>query len=79
LTKLRRGTGACQSSLVIDGGQQHSHLVKLAPVSDQHTALPMPDIGVRGEILALDNAGSWTNHDRADDIELANLVVPRVG
>jgi hypothetical protein len=33
-------------------------LVKLAPVSDQHTALPMPDIGVRGEILALDNAGS---------------------
>jgi hypothetical protein len=44
---------------VIDGGQRHSHLVKLAPMWDQQTV--------------------WTDQDRADDIELANVVVPRVG
>jgi streptogramin lyase len=43
---------------VIDGGQRHSHLVKLAPMSDQQTVLPMPDIGIRGQVLALDNAGN---------------------
>ncbi len=43
---------------VIDSGQQHSHLVKLALGPDQQTSLPMPDIGVRGQILAMDNAGN---------------------
>lgn len=43
---------------VIDGGQQHSRLVKLAPVSDRQTVLPLPEIGIRGQVLALDNAGN---------------------
>ncbi|MBE1548559.1 non-specific serine/threonine protein kinase/serine/threonine-protein kinase [Mycobacterium sp. OAS707] len=39
-------------------GPLHGRLVKLAPVSDQQTVLPMPDIGIRGDILALDDAGN---------------------
>jgi hypothetical protein len=38
---------------VIDGGQRHSRLVKLAPPSVPQTALPLPDIGIRGQVLAL--------------------------
>jgi DNA-binding beta-propeller fold protein YncE len=43
---------------IIGGGQQHSRLLKLAPVSDPQTALPMPYLGIRGDILALDKAGN---------------------
>jgi streptogramin lyase len=36
----------------------HSHLVKLAPGSDERTTLPLPDLGVRGAIHAVDEAGN---------------------
>jgi len=39
-------------------GPLHGRLLKLAPLSDQQTALPMPYIGIRGDILALDDAGN---------------------
>jgi len=43
---------------VIDGGQRHSRLVKVAPPSEPQTVLPLPDIGIRGQVLALDDAGN---------------------
>jgi DNA-binding beta-propeller fold protein YncE len=50
--------GPSDAVWVIDGGQQHSRLLKLSPASDQQAALPMPYLGIRGDILALDNAGN---------------------
>jgi DNA-binding beta-propeller fold protein YncE len=41
---------------VIDA--RHEQLVKLAAGSDAQTALPLPELGLRGEVLTVDAAGS---------------------
>lgn len=43
---------------VVDGGQSPGRLVKLAQDASQHDALPLPDLGTRGRIVAVDNSGS---------------------
>jgi DNA-binding beta-propeller fold protein YncE len=46
---------------VIDA--QHEQLVKLAAGSDTQTVLPLPDLGLRSELLAVDSAGSAYGSD----------------
>jgi DNA-binding beta-propeller fold protein YncE len=43
---------------IVDGGQDPSHLVKLAHGADQQTVLPLPDLGRHGSIQAVDATGS---------------------
>ncbi len=43
---------------IIDDGAKKGQLVKMAPRADQQILLPLPDLGVRSEILAIDNAGT---------------------
>ena len=43
---------------VVDGGQSPGRLVKLAQDAGQPDVLPLPDLGVRGKIVAVDNSGS---------------------
>jgi DNA-binding beta-propeller fold protein YncE len=43
---------------VLDGGQDRSHLVKLAHGGGQQTVLPRPNVGMWGVIRAVDDAGA---------------------